>query len=198
MYSHVCRHRDASSLELSLRYSASSFKSDSSMEEECDSSSMDGNQGLEPYQYEPSASAESEVNSPDLESSKEDDTERLTSTSWLVCEVISLLQKILRCKCGNCVVMPTVTECVCCSEIDRVVDKMEENTSEIHCIIDHEGFDAVCLNLWVLQTAFHQFRHSHGSQIPAEDDETHRYIIYYIYVPCDLFLGSTDSLLMHN
>ncbi len=71
--------------------------------------------------------------------------------------------------------MPTVTECVCCCEIDRVVEKIEENSSQ-GCIIDHEGFDAVCLNLWVLQTAFYQFRHSHGSQIPVEDDTQHRYV----------------------
>ena len=50
--------------------------------------------------------------------------------------------------------MPTGRECVCCCEIDSVKGKMEESSNEIHTITDHEGFQPVCLDPWVLQTAF--------------------------------------------
>ena len=52
--------------------------------------------------------------------------------------------------------MPTAKECVCCCEIDQVNEKKQESlsSSEVMCIIDHEGFDSVCLNVWVLQAAY--------------------------------------------
>ena len=28
----------------------------------------------------------------------------------------------------------------------------------VQCITDHPGFEAVCLNVWVLQSAYFQFR----------------------------------------
>ena len=31
------------------------------------------------------------------------------------------------------------------------------------CIVQHPGFDGVCLNVWVLQTAFFSFRQHYGS-----------------------------------
>ena len=55
--------------------------------------------------------------------------------------------------------MPTVAECLCCSEISVVVEKRD--TAE--CIIQHPGFDAVCLNIWVLQTAYYNYRQHYGS-----------------------------------
>ena len=72
-------------------------------------------------------------------------------------------------------IMPTVTECICCHEIEMIEEKIEESDSQICCIIEHKGFDAVCLNLWVLQTAFYDFRYHHGSQaMPVVDNKTHR------------------------
>ena len=55
--------------------------------------------------------------------------------------------------------MPTVAECLCCCEIPVVVEK--KDTTE--CIIQHPGFEAVCLNVWVLQTAYHSYRQHYGS-----------------------------------
>ena len=49
--------------------------------------------------------------------------------------------------------MPTVDECVCCHEVDNVVRKIEESERHIRCI-EHEGFEPVCINEWVLQTAY--------------------------------------------
>ena len=48
--------------------------------------------------------------------------------------------------------MDTGIECVCCQELEKVVEKMSENDTEVSCITNHEGFEAVCLNWWVLQT----------------------------------------------
>ena len=56
--------------------------------------------------------------------------------------------------------MPTVTECLCCCEIE-VIAKKKEGIAQ--CIVQHPGFDGVCLNVWVLQTAFYTFRQHYGS-----------------------------------
>ena len=56
--------------------------------------------------------------------------------------------------------MPTGEECVCCCEIARVVDELEGTGAP--CITDNEGFNAVCLNIWVLQTASFQYKHQYG------------------------------------
>ena len=46
--------------------------------------------------------------------------------------------------------MPTVDECVCCHEVDNVVRRIEESERHIRCITEHEGFEPVCINEWVL------------------------------------------------
>ena len=65
---------------------------------------------------------------------------------------------VSRCQCSGCILMSNGRESVCCCEIEQVVDKKSEHEGHIQCIVDHEGFLAVCLNLWVLQTAYHQYR----------------------------------------
>ena len=60
--------------------------------------------------------------------------------------------------------MPTARECVCCQDIQEVLQKLEEVSSDdeiqqaVTCITDTDAFAAVCLNKWVLQTAFYQYR----------------------------------------
>ena len=51
--------------------------------------------------------------------------------------------------------MTTREECICCCSISEVVSKMEETGAS--CITESKGFDAVCLNQWVLQTAYYQY-----------------------------------------
>ena len=58
--------------------------------------------------------------------------------------------------------MSTSCECVCCAEIDEVAEKMQEGPHEVTCIIAHEGFEAVCLNVWVFQAAYFQYRQHYG------------------------------------
>lgn len=47
------------------------------------------------------------------------------------------------CRCTNCIVMPTVRECVCCRESDVISEVRSENA----CIILHDSFEGVILNL---------------------------------------------------
>ena len=54
--------------------------------------------------------------------------------------------------CGNCEAMTTSQESICYSEVDREVEKKEEGGSAVSCIIDHDGFHSVCLDVCVLQT----------------------------------------------
>ena len=58
------------------------------------------------------------------------------------------------------------TECICCGEVDRVAVKIQESELKLPRITDHEGFAAVCLNVWVLQTAYYQYRQHYGSSAP--------------------------------
>ena len=67
--------------------------------------------------------------------------------------------------------MAAARECVCCKEISRVVDKMNEVDPSMQCITGHPGFDAVCLNVWVLQTAYFQYRQHYGSHSSASTHE---------------------------
>ena len=66
--------------------------------------------------------------------------------------------------------MPTNRECICCCEVESVVQRKEEGASEIRCIIDHEGFESVCLNVWVLQAAYFTYRYHYGD---AEERNIH-------------------------
>lgn len=64
--------------------------------------------------------------------------------------------------------MPTPEESVCCKEIEAVSNKTTSfasgsDSAPIDCITEHEGFEAVCLNLWVLQAAFFSYRQHYGT-----------------------------------
>ncbi|XP_071837202.1 uncharacterized protein [Apostichopus japonicus] len=67
---------------------------------------------------------------------------------------------LVRCHCGQCAVMPTARECRCCREIEKVRNVMDEEGAA--CITLHPGFEAVCLNPWVLQTAYYVYRQQYG------------------------------------
>ena len=64
--------------------------------------------------------------------------------------------------CDNCEAMTTSHENICCSEVDRVVEKKEEGSSAVSCIIDHKGFHSVCLDVRVLQTTYFNYRQHYG------------------------------------
>ena len=53
----------------------------------------------------------------------------------------------------------TASQCggkrICCQEVEAV--EVEELQAEPRCIVQHPGFETVCLNVWVLQTAWLQY-----------------------------------------
>ena len=70
--------------------------------------------------------------------------------------------------------MPTRKECICCCSIVEMVAKLEEVGAT--CITESEGFDAVCLNQWVLQTAYYQYRQQYGKY----KESIHEYVKHHI------------------
>lgn len=59
--------------------------------------------------------------------------------------------------------MPTAQECKCCKEIDEVAAKTQSaGDGNIQCITDHPGFATVCLDVFVLETAYYEYRQRYG------------------------------------
>ena len=64
-----------------------------------------------------------------------------------------------------------ISTSICCSGVDRVVEKKEEESSALSCIIDHKGFIyGMCLDVWVLQTAYFNYWQHYGV---AEEKAVH-------------------------
>ncbi|XP_033725239.1 uncharacterized protein LOC117315204 [Pecten maximus] len=93
---------------------------------------------LEPQRNVSKADQQDDEPMPDVEAAHADQ-DRLINTDW--------------CQCKNCVLMPTVTESICCKEITKVSQKMEDTEEGLPCILERPGFDPVCLNPYVLETA---------------------------------------------
>ena len=53
--------------------------------------------------------------------------------------------------------MLTAMECVCCHEIDHM-DNMLQDFNSVVSITSREGFENVCLNVWVLEAAYFSYR----------------------------------------
>ena len=64
---------------------------------------------------------------------------------------------------AGCVPMPTPVKCLCCQEIEAIVSKIAgSETTNLQSITEHEGFEPVCLNVWVFQVSFYTYRHHYG------------------------------------
>ncbi|XP_061192887.1 P2X purinoceptor 7-like [Saccostrea echinata] len=59
--------------------------------------------------------------------------------------------------------MPLAKECVCCKETKVLLHLMKNDG--VQCITDHPGFEPVCLNTYVLDTAYNQYKHQYNHQI---------------------------------
>lgn len=74
-----------------------------------------------------------------------------------------------RCQCEVCVIMPTAIECVCCAENNNVQGKMAnyhaKTGKQLRCITQHPGFHTVCLDEYVLDTAYSHYKQQYGQQI---------------------------------
>lgn len=54
-------------------------------------------------------------------------------------------------------------ECCCCQELNRVFDKLEEHASENNiepptCILNHPGFEGICLDPWSLEQSYRYYK----------------------------------------
>ena len=62
--------------------------------------------------------------------------------------------------------MDSALECTCCLERQQVVRLLHMHpgfNGPLQCITTHPGFEAVCLDVYVLQTAYYQYRQEHGN-----------------------------------
>ena len=89
-----------------------------------------------------------------------------------------------RCTCVNCQRLDRAEECVCCQEIDCVVGKnleavkLEGLAEPPSCISQHPGFHAVCVNRWVLQTAWYQYKQQYRNSYEGPEHKKNRHIAY--------------------
>jgi hypothetical protein len=72
-----------------------------------------------------------------------------------------LMHVHFRCLCDSCDCMPTTTECICCQEIQQTRAMAQEEN--VGCIVQHPGFEDVCLNIHVLRASYNAYRLHHGA-----------------------------------
>lgn len=65
--------------------------------------------------------------------------------------------------------MPSARECVCCHELEKV-NIVRTESLDANCIVDHPGFQPVCLDVNVLQVAYYQYRQQYGER-PEQNNE---------------------------
>nr|XP_054763270.1 uncharacterized protein LOC129269815 [Lytechinus pictus] len=123
--------------------------------------------GILPYQFEPEFQPGEEIQN--VGAIQENDIEgRLGNNNWCLCS-------------GGCQAMPRVVESYCCKEVAQVVAMMDQYTAaELNCITEHPGFEGVCLNPWVLDTAYLGYRQQYGDRArhDATENEKHRHVGY--------------------
>ena len=130
------------------------------------------------------------------ESDPSDDGEERMSKYYLVNSFLGLVNILhyLRCSCGNCVVMPSQRECICCREVVPVLNKLSEAKDEdIKCITDHPGFSAVCLNVLVLQAAYSEYRQQYGNYNATINESVNKNLPLF---RATLSAGGTGTLLI--
>lgn len=154
----------------------------------------DAARGIEPYLFEPLADApvagagelageaadgEAAAAAGDNINANEDLEARLGNNNWCSCS-------------GGCIPMRTIRESLCCKEVQRVMEKVDEYPEELDCITAHPGFRSVCLDRYVLETAYFQYVQQYGRQarLDASEDEKSRHTAYRQMVRwCWQFLG---------
>ncbi|XP_052277756.1 P2X purinoceptor 7-like [Dreissena polymorpha] len=77
--------------------------------------------------------------------------------------------------------MDSEVESVCCREVENVDMKRDSFSSEsqeaLQCITEHPGFRTVCLDQYVLETAYYQYVQQYG-QMHHQANERMRYVGY--------------------
>ena len=110
------------------------------------------------------------------------------ATCTIICQYLCihplfLSNFIFRCTCGNCQIMPTPRESVRCNEIVQVYSKIEEvhdakGGERLSCITSFDAFNSVCLNRWVLQTAWFQHRAQYQNHYQGPQHKINRHVAY--------------------
>ena len=91
--------------------------------------------------------------------------------------------------------MPTATECVCCGEIPQTLNKRSDGV-EVGCITLHPGFPSVCLNPWVLQTAYYSYCQHYGAHAHQTSKQVLRQHCSLSYIL--ITTGNIDMLHISN
>lgn len=86
--------------------------------------------------------------------------------------LVALLTHIYRCSCDHCTPMPSIKESVCCQEthIQNKIIEFNEDGGDISCITQHPGFQPVCLDRYVLETAYYQYRQQYDELELSENE----------------------------
>lgn len=70
--------------------------------------------------------------------------------------------------------MSTVAESICCREIKAMLEAVQaEGSAEgsAECIASHPGFQAVCLDEWVLKVAYSAYKQHQGNTHPQDNNQ---------------------------
>ncbi|KAJ8048041.1 hypothetical protein HOLleu_00200 [Holothuria leucospilota] len=90
------------------------------------------------------------------------------------------LNNVNLCQCTNCGIMPSITECRCCHEINNI-DALRACEA---CITNYEDFDTVCLNKAVLRAVLIMRNDVKGHDANVErelDSKSYRYSAYRMF-----------------
>ena len=74
-------------------------------------------------------------------------------------------------------VVVTVSQCLvvenafAAMKFTLYIKKIQESEKDIPYITLHDGFVPVCLNVWVLQTAYFQYRQQYGNTAPSQTNQ---------------------------
>lgn len=93
-----------------------------------------------------------------------DITGRLSTNRAKKRKKVSHTRLFARCLCDKCEAMPSAMESMCCREVKAYRALLEnlDPPADITCLTLHPGFEASCLNSFVLQIAYMNFRQEHG------------------------------------
>ena len=93
-------------------------------------------------------------------------------------KMIIIITPIFRCQCGYCQIMDREEECVCCQEIDATTltckslameDPAYANHLTPSCITQHPGLMHVCINKWVLKTAWYRYKQQYTDSYKVQN-----------------------------
>ncbi len=79
--------------------------------------------------------------------------------------------------------MPSNIECLCCQEVEKVHRELDRvatqtRTDIVGCITAYPGFDAGCLNPWVLEMSWHNYWSQYQEPYDGPQYKKYRHIAY--------------------